>query len=31
VDAKAPQIMVVDTKRDEIARTLQLEGHEKAA
>ena len=31
VDAKLPQIMVVDTKRDEIARTLQLEGHEKAA
>jgi DNA-binding beta-propeller fold protein YncE len=31
VDAKAPQIMVVDTKRDEIVRTVQLEGHEKAA
>jgi DNA-binding beta-propeller fold protein YncE len=31
VDAKLPQIMVVDTKRDDIARTLQLEGHEKAA
>jgi DNA-binding beta-propeller fold protein YncE len=30
VDAKLPQ-MVVDTKRDEIARTVQLEGHEKAA
>jgi DNA-binding beta-propeller fold protein YncE len=31
VDAKAPQIMVVDTKRDEIVRTVRLEGHEKAA
>jgi len=31
VDAKAPQIMVIDTKRDEIVRTVQLEGHERAA
>jgi DNA-binding beta-propeller fold protein YncE len=31
VDAKAPQIMVVDTDSDEIVRTVQLEGHEKAA
>jgi DNA-binding beta-propeller fold protein YncE len=31
VDAKAPQIMVIDTKRDEIVRTVRLEGHEKAA
>jgi DNA-binding beta-propeller fold protein YncE len=31
VDAKLPQIMVVDTKCDEIVRTVRLEGHEKAA
>ena len=31
VDAKLPQIMVVDTERDEIVRTVRLEGHEKAA
>jgi WD40 repeat protein len=31
VDAKLPQIMVVDTKRDEIVRTVRLEGPEKAA
>ena len=31
VDAKLPQIMVVDTEHDEIVRTVQLEGHEKAA
>jgi DNA-binding beta-propeller fold protein YncE len=31
VDAKQPQIVVVDTKTDEIVRTVPLEGHEKAA
>jgi YVTN family beta-propeller protein len=31
VDAKQPQIMVVDTATDEIVRTVRLEGHEKAA
>jgi DNA-binding beta-propeller fold protein YncE len=31
VDAKEPQILVVDTDRDEIVRTVRLEGHEKAA
>jgi len=31
VDAKEPQILVVDTERDEIVRTVRLEGHEKAA
>jgi DNA-binding beta-propeller fold protein YncE len=31
VDAKLPQIMLVDTDSDEIVRTVQLEGHEKAA
>jgi DNA-binding beta-propeller fold protein YncE len=31
VDAKLPQIMVVDTDSDEILRTVRLEGHEKAA
>ena len=31
VDAKLPQILVVDTASDEIVRTVQLEGHEKAA
>jgi hypothetical protein len=31
VDAKAPQILVVDPERDEIVRTVRLEGHEKAA
>jgi hypothetical protein len=31
VDAKLPQIMVVDTERDEIVRTVRLNEHEKAA
>jgi DNA-binding beta-propeller fold protein YncE len=31
VDAKLPQIMVVDTESDQIVRTVLLEGHEKAA
>jgi DNA-binding beta-propeller fold protein YncE len=31
VDAKEPQILVVDTDHDEIVRTVRLEGHEKAA
>ena len=31
VDAKPPQIIVVDTAHDEIVRTVRLEGHEKAA
>jgi DNA-binding beta-propeller fold protein YncE len=31
VDAKLPQIMVVDARSDEIVRTVRLEGHEKAA
>jgi DNA-binding beta-propeller fold protein YncE len=31
VDAKLPQIMVVDTERDEIVHNVRLEGHEKAA
>src|SRR3984885_8059214 len=31
VDAKLPQIIVVDTASDEIVRTVRLEGHEKAA
>jgi DNA-binding beta-propeller fold protein YncE len=31
VDAKLPQILVVDTKSDEVVRTVRLEGHEKAA
>jgi DNA-binding beta-propeller fold protein YncE len=31
VDAKLPQIMMVDAASDEIVRTLRLEGHEKAA
>jgi DNA-binding beta-propeller fold protein YncE len=31
VDAKLPQIIVVDTERDEIVRSVRLEGHEKAA
>ena len=31
VDAKLPQIMVVDTECDEIVRTVRLEGHQKAA
>jgi DNA-binding beta-propeller fold protein YncE len=31
VDAKLPQIMVVDTERDEIVCTIRLDGHEKAA
>jgi hypothetical protein len=31
VDAKQPQIPIVDTASDEIVRTVRLEGHEKAA
>lgn len=31
VDAKEPQIHVVDTEKDEVVRTLGLEGHEVAA
>jgi DNA-binding beta-propeller fold protein YncE len=31
VDAKLPQIMIVDTASDEVIRTIPLEGHEKAA
>jgi DNA-binding beta-propeller fold protein YncE len=31
VDAKLPQILIVDTASDEIVRTVRLEGHEKAA
>ena len=31
VDAKQPQILIVDTASDEIVRTVRLEGHEKAA
>lgn len=31
VDAKEPQILIVDTASDEIVRTVQLEGHEQAA
>jgi DNA-binding beta-propeller fold protein YncE len=31
VDAKQPQILVVDTRGDEVVRTVKLEGHEKAA
>ena len=31
VDAKQPQILVVDTATDEVVRTVQLIGHEKAA
>jgi DNA-binding beta-propeller fold protein YncE len=31
VDAKKPQIMVVDTATDKVTRTIQLDGHEKAA
>ena len=31
VDAKQPQVLVVDTRSDEVVRTVKLEGHEKAA
>jgi DNA-binding beta-propeller fold protein YncE len=31
VDAKKPQIMAVDTATDEVTRTVQMDGHEKAA
>ena len=31
VDAQTPQIMVVDTATDQVASTIELEGHEKAA
>jgi DNA-binding beta-propeller fold protein YncE len=31
IDAKKPQIMVVDTATDKVTRTVQLDGHEKAA
>jgi YVTN family beta-propeller protein len=31
VDAKLPQIMIVDTASDEVIWTIRLEGHEKAA
>jgi DNA-binding beta-propeller fold protein YncE len=31
VDAKQPQVLIVDTASDEIVRTVPLEGHEKAA
>jgi DNA-binding beta-propeller fold protein YncE len=31
VDAKKPQIMVVDTATDQVVSTIALEGHEKAA
>jgi WD40 repeat protein len=31
VDAKLPQILVVDTATDEVVRTVTLKGHEKAA
>ena len=31
VDARQPQILIVDASSDEIVRTVRLEGHEKAA
>jgi DNA-binding beta-propeller fold protein YncE len=31
VDAKLPQIIIVDTVSDKVVRTIRLEGHEKAA
>ena len=31
VDGKEPQVLVVDTSNDQVVRTIQLEGHDKAA